>query len=165
VSGGIAIYPTDASSEEGLVRMADKALYRSKHEGKNRITLHAEEKRRSPRLDAKKLLVFRERRSRGERADELRSETKNLSRNGALLASQIPLNVGTELEIAIYVPQSASDFFLKGRVVRLEEAPGDEARYHVGVAFLADDEEDLRRLETIASEIYAPLEGHGSEAS
>jgi hypothetical protein len=51
--------------------------------------------------------------------------------------------------------------------VRLEEAPGkseDRARYHVGVAFLADDEEDARRLETLASEIYRPLESHGSES-
>jgi diguanylate cyclase (GGDEF)-like protein len=166
VSGGVAIYPTDSNSAEGLVRMADKALYRSKHEGKNRITLHAEEKRRSPRLDAKKLLVFRARRTRRDRRpDELRSETKNLSRNGALLESQIPLNVGTELEIDIYLPKQRSDFFLKGRVVRLEEAPGDQARYHVGVAFVADDEEDVRRLETLASEIYGPLESHEGESS
>ncbi len=170
VSGGIAIYPTDSNSAEGLLRMADKALYRSKHEGKNRITLHAEEKRRSPRLDAKKLLVFRERRPRRDRRerldrlpDELRSETMNLSRNGALVESQIPLNVGTELEIDIYLPQRRSDFFIKGRVVRLEEAPGDRVRYHVGVAFVADDEEDARRLETLATEIYGPLESHGGE--
>jgi diguanylate cyclase (GGDEF)-like protein len=169
VSGGIAIYPTDSNSAEGLVRMADRALYRSKHEGKDRITLHAEEKRRSPRLDAKKLLVFRERRSRRDRrGDELRSETKNLSRNGALVESQIPLNVGTELEIDIHLPQRRSDFFLKGRVVRLEEAPGksgDRARYHVGVAFLADNEEDARRLETLASEIYGPNEGRAGESN
>jgi diguanylate cyclase (GGDEF)-like protein len=164
VSGGIAIYPTDSNSAEGLIRMADKALYRSKHEGKNRITLHAEEKRRSPRLDAKNLLVFRELRPRRDlRVSELRSETKNLSRNGALVESQIPLNVGTELEIDIYLPQKRSDFFLKGRVVRLEEAPGDDNRYHLGVAFVADDEEDARRLETLASEIYRPLESHGGE--
>jgi diguanylate cyclase (GGDEF)-like protein len=169
VSGGIAIYPTDSNSAEGLVRMADKALYRSKHEGKNRITLHAEEKRRSPRLEAKKLLVFRERLARRDRRDrtpdELRSETKNLSRNGALVESQIPLTVGTELEIDIYLPRQRSDFFLKGRVVRLEEAPGEHPRYHVGVAFVADDEEDARRLETLASEIYGPLESHPDESS
>jgi len=164
VSGGIAIYPTDSNSAEGLLRMADKALYRSKHEGKNRITLHAEEKRRSPRLDSKKLLVFRERRTRRDQTPgDLRSETMNLSRNGALVESQIPLNVGTELEIDIYFPQKRSDFLLKGRVVRLEEAPGDHARYHLGVAFVADDEEDARRLETLASEIYGPLESHGSD--
>jgi diguanylate cyclase (GGDEF)-like protein len=165
VSGGIAIYPTDSNSAEGLIRMADKALYRSKREGKNRITLHAEEKRRSPRLDAKKLLVFRERLARRDRPDELRSETKNLSRNGALVESQVPLNVGTELEIDIYLPQRRSDFFIKGRVVRLEEAPGDHAGYHLGVAFVADDEEDARRLETLASEIYGPLESERRESN
>ena len=164
VSGGIAIYPTDSNSAEGLLRMADRALYRSKREGKNRITLHAEEKRRSPRLDAKKLLVFRERLARRDRSSgELRSETKNLSRNGALVESQIPLNVGTELEIDIHLPRQRADFFLKGRVVRLEEAPG--ARYHVGVAFVADDEEDARRLETLASEIYDPHESLESETA
>ncbi len=173
VSGGIAIYPTDSNSAEGLLRMADKALYRSKHEGKNRITLHAEEKRRSPRLDAKKLLVFRERitHRRGRRdlrewtSDELRSETKNLSRNGALVESLIPLHVGTELEIDIHLPQKRADFFLKGRVVRLEEAPGDHSRYYLGVAFVADDEEDARTLETLASEIYGPLENHAAETT
>ncbi len=170
VSGGIAIYPTDSNSAEGLIRMADKALYRSKREGKNRITLHAEEKRRSPRLDAKKLLVFRERSTRSDRRDsldrmpdELRSETMNLSRNGALVESQIPVNVGTELEIDISFPQQRPDLFLKGLVVRLEEAPGNDARYHLGVAFVADDEEDARRLETLASEIYGPLGSHGDE--
>lgn len=164
VSGGIAIYPTDSNSAEGLLRMADTALYRSKHEGKNRITLHAEEKRRFPRLDARNLLVFRERRA-PDGSGELRSETRNLSRNGALVESQIPLNVGTELEIDIHLPQERSNFFLKGRVVRLEEAPGGmgdrtRTRYHVGVAFLADTDEDARKLETLASEIYAPLEEH-----
>jgi diguanylate cyclase (GGDEF)-like protein len=162
VSGGIAIYPTDSNSAEGLVMMADKALYRSKHDGKNKITLHAEEKRRSPRLDARNLLVFRERRP-NDTPGELQSETRNLSRNGALVASQIPLNVGTELEIDIHLPRERSSFFLKGRVVRLEEAPegtGDRSRYHVGVAFIADTDEDARKLETLASEIYGPIEQH-----
>ncbi len=48
---------------------------------------------------------------------------------------------------------------LKGRVVRLEETSeetGDHARYHVGVAFLADTDEDARTLEGLASEIYRP---------
>jgi diguanylate cyclase (GGDEF)-like protein len=162
VSGGIGIYPTDSNSAEGLIRMADRALYRSKHDGKNKITLHADEKRRFPRLDARKLLVFRER--RGRRTDgrgELTSETRNLSRTGALVESQIPLNVGTEIEIDFHIPQSHSSFFLKGRVVRLEQAPeepGESPRYHVGVAFLAETDEEARKLETLASEIYRPIE-------
>jgi len=157
ISGGIAMYPTDSNSAEGLLRMADKALYRSKHHGKDQITLHADEKRRSPRLDARTLLVFRERDENGRQ--ELRSETRNLSRNGALLESRIPFEIGTELEIDIHLPQQNSGLVLKGRVVRLEETSeetGDRARYHVGVAFLADTDEDARKLEGLASEIYRP---------
>jgi diguanylate cyclase (GGDEF)-like protein len=164
VSGGIGIYPTDSNSAEGLIRMADRALYRSKHDGKNRITLHADEKRQFPRLDARKILVFRERRGRrADGRDELTSETRNLSRTGALVESQIPLNVGTELEIDFHIPQSHASFFLKGRVVRLEQAPeeaGESPRYHVGVAFLAETDEEARKLETLASEIYRPIEPH-----
>jgi diguanylate cyclase (GGDEF)-like protein len=157
ISGGIAIYPIDSNSAEGLVRMADKALYRSKHDGKDQITLHADEKRRSPRLESRKLLVFRQRKDNGR--EELRSETRNVSRNGALVESQIPLNIGTELEIDIHLPQQESSFVLKGRVVRLEETTeetGERARYHVGVAFLADTDEDAKKLEGFASEIYRP---------
>ena len=69
-------------------------------DGKNKITLHAEEKRRSPRLDARKVLIFRERRT-SRVAGSLESETRNLSRNGALVESHIPLNIGTELDIDI----------------------------------------------------------------
>jgi diguanylate cyclase (GGDEF)-like protein len=161
VSGGIAIYPTDSNSAEGLVRMADKALYRSKHEGKNKITLHAEEKRRSPRLESRKLLVFRERRN-DERKGGLKSETKNLSRNGALVESQVPVTVGTDLEIDLFIPQTQTSYFVKGRVVRLEETPGsgENAPYHLGVAFVADTEEDARKLERLAMAIYGPIEEH-----
>lgn len=157
ISGGISIYPTDSNSAEGLVRMADKALYRSKHDGKDQITLHADEKRRSPRLEARKLLIFRNSENNGR--EELRSETKNLSRNGALVESSIPLNIGTELEIDIHLPQQDTSFVLRGRVVRLEETSeetGEHARYHMGVAFLADTDEDTKKLEGLASEIYRP---------
>ncbi len=159
VSGGIAIYPTDSNSAEGLVRMADKALYRSKHDGKNQITLHADEKRRSPRLDARNVLVFRE--PNTDDRGELRSETRNLSRNGALLETRQPFRVGTELEIDIHLPQNESSIVLRGRVVRLEETGTDadeHTRYQVGVAFLAETDEEARKLEGLASEIYRPPE-------
>ena len=158
ISGGIALYPHDANSAEGLVRMADRALYRAKHEGKDQITLHADEKRRSPRLQSKKLLIFREPK---KGRPELQSETMNLSRNGALVESRIPLNIGTELEIEIHLPTTEQTYLVRGRVVRLEEISdetGDKARYQLGVAFLADTDQDTKNLEGLAAELYRPHE-------
>ncbi len=40
---GIALYPKHAQSYEGLYKCADKALYRSKTEGKDRYTIYSEE--------------------------------------------------------------------------------------------------------------------------
>ena len=39
LSGGVATYPQDATSAEDLLRRADEGLYRSKADGKNRITM------------------------------------------------------------------------------------------------------------------------------
>jgi hypothetical protein len=54
------------------------------------------------------------------------------------------VNVGTELEIDVLSAAETVGLFLKGKVMRLEEAPGmsgDRAPYHVNVAFVTDDEE------------------------
>jgi HD-GYP domain-containing protein (c-di-GMP phosphodiesterase class II) len=40
VSAGIAIYPHAAATPEGLVRVADAALYRAKEAGKNRVRVY-----------------------------------------------------------------------------------------------------------------------------
>ena len=42
VSVGIAIFPVDADSEEGLFKRADSAMYRSKLNGRNNIHLYSE---------------------------------------------------------------------------------------------------------------------------
>jgi diguanylate cyclase (GGDEF)-like protein len=41
-STGLAIYPRDGQDAETLLRHADQAMYRSKHAGKNRVTLYEE---------------------------------------------------------------------------------------------------------------------------
>ena len=38
ISGGLAVFPGDASQAEQLLRPADEALYRSKADGRNRVT-------------------------------------------------------------------------------------------------------------------------------
>ncbi|RMG67698.1 MAG: sensor domain-containing diguanylate cyclase [Nitrospirae bacterium] len=42
ISGGIAIYPDDATTQEELLERADKALYLSKRTGRNRISTYHE---------------------------------------------------------------------------------------------------------------------------
>ncbi|RFC65263.1 PleD family two-component system response regulator [Fulvimarina endophytica] len=41
VSAGVAIYPANGSDATGLLRAADEALYKAKHEGRNRIAVAA----------------------------------------------------------------------------------------------------------------------------
>jgi len=41
ISVGGCIYPDDAKDEQELFRLADRALYRSKNEGKNRVTFYS----------------------------------------------------------------------------------------------------------------------------
>lgn len=154
VSGGIAIFPTDSSSEDGLVHMADQALYRSKHAGKDRITLHADEKRRSPRFDAQTALTFEDRTVEGP--TELTSQTKNLSRDGVLVESRTRLDVGTVL--AIRIAHLERDYTVKGRVVRLEEVKqGNAKRYDVGIAFVVESDEQVRLLEGLTRDFQEPF--------
>ena len=75
-----------------------------------------------------------------------------------LVESEIPFNVGTELEIDIRLPQEHQNVFLRGRVVRFEEVSNKDARYHVGVAFVADTDENAKKLDHLTSEIYRKSE-------
>jgi len=40
ISGGVASFPVDGQSIDKVIQIADSALYRSKSEGRNRVTLH-----------------------------------------------------------------------------------------------------------------------------
>ena len=153
VSGGVALFPHDSSEVEGLIEMADKALYRSKHGGKNRITLYANEKRRSPRLEASQRVFLHDPRRRAEPI-----EAKNVSRDGALMESEQPLSLGEELQITLRTPGNGADYIVKGRVVRqMERTNGSRRAYDVGVAFIANTSEERRRIDELATDIYNPM--------
>ena len=51
VSGGVATFPTDATTRDGVVELADRNLYQAKQSGRNRIVASAR-KRRVTRKDA-----------------------------------------------------------------------------------------------------------------
>jgi len=58
ISGGLASYPIDAINLIELLQFADKALYRAKNSGKNKIVLHSPDKRRYVRLNFNKEFVI-----------------------------------------------------------------------------------------------------------
>lgn len=147
VSGGVAAYPDDGLDAEALVARAAQALYQAKGSGKNAVHVHSPERRRFLRFDLEtrscEIEVLAPR-------DAGEGRVRNLSRNGLLFASPEPIEVGEDVEIRLEsggrngTPRVLK---LRGRVVRLEEAPsGENERFEVGVAFDLDagrGEQDL----------------------
>jgi diguanylate cyclase (GGDEF)-like protein len=136
ISGGVATYPEDGLEPDALVARADEALYIAKRAGKNRITLHHQERRRSVRYPARpraRLRVEFGEQEAGEPAMAI-----NLSRNGALLetgervslASPVVLFMGRDR-----VGPPDGDWVVNARVVRVEPAADAASRFRIGVAF------------------------------
>ncbi len=52
ISAGVATCPRDATTVEGLLELADRALYRAKAEGRDRVCLYEPSSTRAPELVA-----------------------------------------------------------------------------------------------------------------
>jgi diguanylate cyclase (GGDEF)-like protein len=148
VSAGVACYPEDAATPEGLLERAAQALYRAKASGRNAVSVYQPERRRFLRFDLQpgrfevEVLTSKE---------AGRASPRNLSRNGIVFSSPEALEVGEEIEVRLIdgEPDGATPLRIRGRVVRLEEIPladreperspyGETQvpdRYEVGVAF------------------------------
>lgn len=139
VSGGVAAYPEDGLDAEALIARAASALYQAKASGKNAVLVHSPERRRFLRFDLETRRCEIEVLTPGDAGE---GRVRNLSRNGLLFASPEPIEVGEDVEIRL--ESGGHDgalrvLRLRGRVVRLEEAPsGEGERFDVGVAFDLD---------------------------
>jgi diguanylate cyclase (GGDEF)-like protein len=143
VSGGAASFPDDAQDVEELVRRADEGLYRSKAEGKNRITLVQGERRQHRRtLTSQRVTV--------EAGRRRRARTRNFSEGGLLLNLDEPVAVGTPVNVVIH-PAGGPAVALRAEVVRTE-AGGDDA-FDVGVRLLTTPNQNpfvMRELKAAA---------------
>lgn len=161
VSGGVACYPEDASTPEGLLEHAARALYHAKAAGKNTVHVYHPERRRYLRVDLEagrfEVEVLAPRPLGVGRA-------RSLSRKGIVFASPEPLLVGEEIEIRLLASAGVTGAHsprIRGRVVRLEELPrgsepsepsessdasAAEDRFEIGMVFdleAPDGEQDL----------------------
>jgi diguanylate cyclase (GGDEF)-like protein len=130
MSGGIATYPDDALSGRGLFKCADTALYQAKQQGKNTVILHESEKRRSRRVEIVAPLAITQIDTEPLHLSPLQS--KNLSCNGLLLESSLPINRGSLLELEITLGDRK--LTIQGEVVRMEKL--GLGRFDIGVSFL-----------------------------
>jgi diguanylate cyclase (GGDEF)-like protein len=132
VSGGIATLPDDALEAEQLIMQADKLLYRSKAEGKNRITYVEASRRRFERLVADYPVAV----NLGH-DHQVDGHTLNVSEGGLLLELPEPVEVGRRLQLSVRI-EDARVLALRGLVVRSAEAANRPSAYELALRLLSD---------------------------
>ena len=144
VSGGVASFPGDADTLEGLVKKADVGLYRSKAGGKNRITVAEAERRRHERIPADHTVSVR---AAGEKTS---ARAKNVSKGGMLVTLERAVPVGSAVSVVIR-PGGAQPMALRGEVVRVERA-GKSRYFDVAVRLSSEAGEPLVLLRNASAD-------------
>jgi len=130
VSGGIAVFPDDASTPADLIVQADAGLYGAKAAGKNRILLPQGERRRFRRQVSPQGVTV------GTRAGRAPARVKNVSEGGLLVSLREAVPLGSAVSLTIE-RLGGTPVGLRGEVVRVERVPGEiEPAFDVGVRFL-----------------------------
>jgi two-component system cell cycle response regulator len=133
MSGGVATFPDDAADLEQLIKRADEGLYRSKSNGKNRVTVIGGERRAHHRVTVTHRVTVA---ADGHTAAAARA--KNLSEGGLLVSFARSVPVGSPLDLTLR-PRGGVPVGIRGEVVRVE-AHGTQGRvlYDLGLRFLAE---------------------------
>lgn len=131
LSGGVASYPADAQDAKSLVHAADVALYQAKESGRNRVYLHALNKRHYIRVDfAGEVQV-----TKIDTGDEqILVQGKNFSGSGLLFESPVAIEIGTQVQVQI--ADQDTPIIVRARVARVEKF---DSYYDIGVSFLEID--------------------------
>jgi len=140
LSGGIASYPDDAADAAGLIDRADQALYLSKRQGKNRVSVYHSERRASIRYPG--LTTARAGVVLAADGRTFEGSPLNMSRRGALLELPAACGVRESVELTFRGRDRAGrvrTWVLCGRVVRVESAPTTRAVGSCRVAVQFDD--------------------------
>lgn len=130
LSAGIAAFPADGEDEASIFAFADRALYRAKAEGKNRVCLAPFERRTFERLDEQfhVKLSF----PAGGAGDVTETTTADISGGGMRLLQDKPIEISNEVLGEIEIAGRTALF--SGRVVHTRESGA--GRVSLGVEFL-----------------------------
>ncbi len=151
VSGGIATFPQDAVEANKLIHCADKALYRAKGEGKNRVCLYSIDKRQYVRIDfAGKIKVQPLGKWVGQ--SQMFAKGKDVSLSGILFESENPMEIGTKIQLEVPIPTKDNSIILVGTVARVEVF---EDHYDIGVSFVQLQGVDRRELTSFLNVVPA----------
>lgn len=136
LSGGVASYPADAKDVKSLIHTADVALYQAKESGRNRIFLHAQDKRHYIRIDfAGDVQINKV----DQESGQIKVQGKNFSSSGLLLESPVAMEIGTQVSVEITDPGLDKPIIVKAQVARVEKF---DSHYDIGVSFLEINDTD-----------------------
>jgi diguanylate cyclase (GGDEF)-like protein len=135
ISGGLAIFPDDASTPADLIVQADAGLYCAKAAGKNRILLAQGERRRHRRVSEAPRVKL------STRKGPAPAEVKNVSEGGLLVSLRQEVPMGSTVSLVIESP-GAKPVDMRGEVVHLQPVPGaEQPAFDVGVRFVEPPED------------------------
>lgn len=154
LSGGVASYPADAADAKALIHAADMGLYQAKENGRNRIFLHAQDKRHYLRMDfAGKVEVNKV----DQESEHIPVQGKNLSSSGLLLESSVPIEIGTQVKVEITDQNFKKPIIIKAQVARVEKF---NSHYDIGISFLEINDTDGNELaQALARNLGVPVDG------
>lgn len=153
VSGGIASYPLDAQLGQELIECSDKAMYRAKAGGKNRIELYSQDKRQYMRIDFSGPIKVQPLGHRTTPLNQFKVQSKDLSLTGMLFETNESLELGTRVQLSVPLDNPERPMIIIGTVIRLEKL--DSFKYDVGISFVQMDLDDRNDIHNFFSKNQA----------
>jgi diguanylate cyclase (GGDEF)-like protein len=131
ISGGVAAYPDDGEDSSSLISLADRALYRAKALGRNRVAIYHAERRLSVRFPVASASRIQMGPAAGDSGHE--AAGVNLSHSGLLLRTEDDYLPADSVRLELI--REPHRWEIVGRVVRVERDAAGAHRNLVAVAF------------------------------